>query len=202
VSENDVKKKRFRLLAVIAIVGVLFVAAGVILSNYFGNRCTAGYKVQCMSQLMQIYTFAASYADASKDGAFPIAEGPNPRAHDSLNVLVEFHSEGLEPRSFLCPAGEDNRAPEDKDGRFRLSDDTLDYAWTAKKVRLTGPKQPLAADKYVRGYADGDGEHDGHAKGMNVLYTDGTIRFVPEEELPRDPDPETGMAMLPRGLIR
>jgi hypothetical protein len=61
---------------------------------------------------------------------------------------------------------------------------------------------PLAADKYVDGHADGGGTHDGHKQGMNVLYSDGTIWFVPAGELPRDPDPETGMAMLPRGLMR
>lgn len=201
MSENDAKKKRFGVWDGIVIVGVLLVIAGFIAPHYVGSW-TYAYRDQCMNQLKQVYSSAVRFARASKDGAFPIAEGPNPRAHDSLNVLLAFNSEGLDPRFFRCPACPGPPAEADKAGKFVLDETTLDFAWTSKKLRLGDPKQPLAADKYVDGHADDGGKHDGHKRGMNVLYSDGIIRFVPEEELPRDPDPETGMAMLPRGLIR
>jgi hypothetical protein len=43
-----------------------------------------------------------------------------------------------------------------------------------------------------------DREHQALEK---VLATDGSIRWIFEPELPAESDPETDMAMLPKGLV-
>jgi len=85
----------------------------------------------------------------------------------------------------------------DEGGRFVLSEATSSYAWTTRPVKegMAGDPRPLASDKYVEGFEDSDGKHSGHRGGMNVLYTDGSVRFVAEKDL----DPKTG---LPPGLTR
>ena len=67
---------------------------------------TEEYKVMCESCLQHLYTFGASYAEKSGTGEFPLGPGDRPRAHESLNRLIKFDPEGLEPKLFTCPAGE------------------------------------------------------------------------------------------------
>jgi hypothetical protein len=111
----------------------------------------ASYKVGCTGRMKQIYTFAMSYSDKSGTRAFPIAPGPDPRAHDSLNVLLDFDSNGLAPHMFLCSSREATLAAADEDGRFRLDASNLSYAWTTVPRENTAFGRPLAADKYVSG---------------------------------------------------
>jgi prepilin-type processing-associated H-X9-DG protein len=149
----------------------------------------------CANNLKQIHAHAVAYANKSGTGRFPAAAGKSPRAHESLNELIALDREGFLPRMFICPTSDATAVVHDADGRFVLSEATSSYAWTAEALDANGPPRPLAADKYVEGFEDTGGRHSGHKGGMNVLYTDGSVRFLTEKDL----DPVTG---LPPGLTR
>ena len=181
-----------------ALVVVLIVGSLAALLGYFALEMrrgrSAALRVGCAGTLKQIYSFAMEYSDPTGTRSFPIAPGPHPRAHDSLNVMIGFDAAGLQPRLFLCFASEALEAEVDEEGHFRLSENTSSYAWTVNPLKNTAMREPLASDKYIDGYRDQHGEHRGHPDGMNVLDTDGSVQWLPAEDLP----PE----MLPRGLGR
>ena len=83
----------------------------------------------------------------------------------------------------------------DEKGRFTLSAENVSYALPQKPLKQTAMGRALASCKHVEGHDDEDGVHDGHVGGMNVLYTDGSVRFVLTHDLPRD-------SMFPQGLTR
>jgi prepilin-type processing-associated H-X9-DG protein len=155
--------------------------------------CRGYMTVQCTNRLKQIYAYAIAYSDRS--GRFPVAPGKSPAAHESLNELIAFDGEGLSPRIFTCEASDSVAQAPGKGENLSLSAESSSYAWTAVLLTPSGPPRPLASDKYADGFQDANGRHSGHRGGMNVLYTDGSVRFVREEDL----DPETG---LPPGLRR
>ena len=94
-----------------------------------------------------------------------------------------------------CPESEAAVVEIGPDGKFSLGPNSLSYAWTTVVLKPGDPRRPLASDKYVDGFTDAEGVHSGHEGGMNVLYTDGSIRWVDEKDLPPD-------TMLPEGLTR
>ena len=149
------------------------------------------YKIYCHSKLRQIYGMAMGYADTN--GTFPIGPGEHPRAHESLNELIRSE-EGF-PYIFLCPEAEAVTVDEDMEHHYILRKTNLSYAWVAEKTKTTAWNRPLASDKYVDGDRDAGGMHRGHPDGMNVLMTDGSVRFVKRSDLP----PST---LLPEGLTR
>ena len=153
------------------------------------------YKTQCTSNLKQVYSLALGYAQKQGINAYPIGDGTAPAAHESLNKLVDYEGEGLNPKLFICPEGEASAAKLDSSGKFKLSAETLSYSWVKERMRSTTPNRALSSDKYVDGFVDSAGRHYGHRKGMVVLMTDGAASFVPEDELP----PTT---KLPEGLTR
>ena len=93
-----------------------------------------------------------------------------------------------------CRSSDARKASIDEAGRFVLDEETSSYAWTSRRLKSTVYNKPLASDKYVNGYEDSEGVHSGH-RGMNVLRTDGSVRFVPASSL----SPAT---MLPDDLTR
>lgn len=183
----------FTLVELLVVIAIISIIAGLILPGaaYVIDRARIAY---CSHNLRQIYTFALSYAEEEGRGFFPIAPGPEPRAHESLNVLLAYAPEGLEPQLFVCPASGAEEAGRDADGRFALGEETCTYSWTARRLKNTAFAKPLASDKYVRGYEDASGTREGH-RGVNILRTDGSIHFVGESKLPRD-------TLLPTGLTR
>ena len=168
----------------------------VLLINMHGHgwHHQPAHRIRCANNLKQIYTFAAVYADRG-DGLLPLASGSRPPAHESLNEMLSRHEEGWHSQSelFVCPKGEATSAEMDGGRNFRLETHTLSYAWITQPVKWT-ERKPLASDKYVDGYEDEGGTHSGHEGGMNVLFTDGSVRWVPVVDLP--------VGMLPEGLGR
>jgi len=173
------------LLGVLGVLAVVAVVATVTLFIAARNGALdrEARKVHCTSNLKFIYMFATS--QAVKTGHFPLGAGPAPRAHESLNELVALYGEELPPKLFICPASGASPASQDAGGRFRLSEETLGYAWLATRAELH-ERKPLACCKQV---------HGGHTRGINVVWTDGSVHFVPVSAL----DPKT---LLPPGLTR
>ena len=192
--QNRASRHGFTLIELLVVIDIISIIAGFLVPTLLKGRGEA-YKVQCGNNLKQIYGFAMPYSDKSGTGAFPIASTKNPRAHDSLNVLIEFEGEGLKPQMFHCQAGEAVDAEVDEQKKFVLDDHSLGYSWLAKRTKNTAMSRAVSSDKYVDKYEDSDGPHEGHPKGMNVLYTDGSVKFVNESELPPD-------TKLPEGLTR
>ena len=188
------RRRGFTLIELLVVIAIISILSGLVVPSLLEGRRKAQL-AQCTNHLRQIYTLAMGYSDAAGKGWFPFRTGSDPRAHESLNVLVEFDRDTAQGEIFICPAGDGGAAPDDGKGNFLLSEETLSYAWTARRMKNTAVNKPLASDKYVDGFEDEGGVHGGHRGGMNVLYTDGSVRFT----LTADLDPETG---LPPGLER
>jgi type II secretory pathway pseudopilin PulG len=179
------------LLVVIAIISII---AGFLVPTLLRGRGEA-YKVQCTNNLKQLYGLALGYSQKKGNNAYPIGDGKEPAAHESLNKMVDYEGEGLSPKLFICPEGEASAAEVDA-GKFTLSAETLSYSWVKKRMKSTTPNKALSSDKYIQGYDDGTDTHQGHQKGMVVLMTDGAASFVDET------DPLLTDEKLPEGLTR
>lgn len=188
------RRQGFTLIELLVVIAIISIIAGFLVPTLLRGR-EGAYKAQCANNLKQIYSYAMNYSDKKGTRAFPIAKGSNPRAHESLNEMVDFDHEGLQPKMFICASGEATAAEADEDGRFVLDEMTLSFAWVARRTKNTAMNRALSSDKYVEGFEDEDGMHSGHPDGMNVLRTDSSIEFQLSEDLPED-------TMLPQGLTR
>jgi hypothetical protein len=169
----------------VLVILVILAMAGVFLLPLKQAGRERAYTVQCSSNLKHIYSVAMAFSDGRGKGFYPA----------TLNELVAFDPESLDPKLFFCPVGDATPAERDTDGRYVLRPGNTSYAWTTKPLENTTPDRALASDKYVDGTTDADGRHAGHPHGMNVLYTDSRVGFVREEDLPGD-------THLPAGLSR
>ena len=193
MASNRVSGRGFTLIELLVVIAIISVIAGLVIPGIILVRERANI-AHCAHNLQQIYAFAQAYSEKDGSGSFPIAKGSAPRAHESLNELIAFEPEALTPDLFVCRSSGAVEATRDEDGRGFLDDGTSSYAWTARRLKTTAYHKPLASDKYVDGYEDGEGVHSGH-KGMNVLWTDGSVKFVKTSELPSE-------ALLLDGLTR
>ncbi len=173
-------------LAILAIISVIVV---VLFATLTRPACTGGLQVACQSNLRELQKLAVIYADTVGKGFLPLAEGPNPPAHASLNLLLKSN-DGLSPKMFLCREWREGVA-EVVDDKFVLSDDTCAYTWISRPLRWNdNPKTPISCDKFVYSEAT----PSGHKGGRNVVYLDGTVEEVSIERIPAD--------ALPPGLTR
>jgi prepilin-type N-terminal cleavage/methylation domain-containing protein len=197
MDQTPLSRRGFTLVELLVVISIIAIIAGLVVPVLLSGRGKA-YQVQCISNLRQLCGAASQFAD--KKNYWPIdTKSSEPRAHDSLNVLLRSsYGENLEPEHFDCPAGDGVRAEVDaesegtKGPKFLLDESSNDYAWIGKRLSMANTKRrPVGADKY---YADQAGEeHGGHSKCMIVVYTDSSTKALEDEELPED---------LPDGLVR
>jgi hypothetical protein len=187
-------ERRFPLREVIVLAVLLSLALLFLLAaGRRGTNCSEAGR--CATNLWQIYNLAVSYSDRTGSRFFPLAPGPSPRAHDSLNLMIAFDPTAVHPATFNCRLGEATQAAPGNNGSFTLTQGTLDYAWISKPTLTTFNVLPLASDKYIDGFRDAAGAHSGHRGDMQVLMTDGRVEVVPASDLPPD-------TQLPAGLTR
>jgi len=184
-------RRGFTLVELLVVISIIAIIAGLVVPVLLRGRGHA-WKVKCTNALKQIYPAATDYAD--KKYEFPRFKGSSePRAHESLNLLVQSrYAKGLTPDFFKCPAGEASIAEADDEGKFTLTEDTLDYAWAVEKRRAdkTGI---LSSDKFMGGWQ----EHSGHDDVVIALSTDGSVA-----EIDIDHPEWDGDLGLPKGLGR
>lgn len=134
-----------------------------------------------MGNLTNLGRLAMFYAEDHQQ-RFPIAEGAQPRAHESLQKLVYTMPTGGEGHTdmskvFVCPGSAEAQAERGIDGLFHLTEKNVSYAWRARPLRMGEPgedKIVLACDKSLE-------HHNG--TGACVLYSDCRVKFVPAAEL-------------------
>ena len=195
MKEIRARRHGFTLIELLVVIAIISIIAGFLVPTLLKGRGEA-YKVSCANNLGQIYVYAMAYADKTGTHAFPMAPGKKePRAHESLNELIAFDSEGLVPKLFVSPADDATPAVTDPETKkFVLEEDNLSYSWVARKTKDTAMGKPLSSNKYYKGFKD-EREREGHSGGLNVLKTDKSTEFVLKKDLPE----ETG---LPEGLVR
>jgi len=188
------ERQGFTLIELLVVIAIISIIAGFLVPTLLRGRGEA-YKVQCANNLKQIYSLALDYSGKRGMNAFPIGDGKEPAAHDSLNKLVDYLGESITPKLFTCPEGEATPAEADSASKFTLAAENLSYAWVKKRMKNTTANQALSSDKYIQGFEEGSDSHAGHQKGMNVVMTDGAISFIEDRDLQNDDK-------LPDGLIR
>ncbi|HVR76684.1 MAG TPA: type II secretion system protein, partial [Planctomycetota bacterium] len=185
----------FTLIEVLAVLAIIVVIAGLLVPTLYRTTCTGAYRVQCSSNLNQIYNLARGFADKKGNGACPIASTREPRAHESLHVLLEANPD-IPSRLFVCVESVATDAVADESGKYTLGPNNLAYSWVSSRTEATAPGKAISSDKYIEGYRDKQGQdHWGHKGGMNVLMSDHSVTFTEEADLPED-------TRLPAGLTR
>ena len=179
--ESSRARQGFTLIELLVVIAIISIIAGFLVPTLLRGRGEA-YKAQCLNNLKQLYTLALGYSQKKGNNAYPIGDGKEPAAHESLNKLVDYEDD-LNPKLFICPEGEASAAEKDSSsGKFTLSAETLSYSWVKKRMKSTTPNKALSSDKYIQGFEDGTDTHQGHQKGMVVLMTDGSVSFVEESD--------------------
>lgn len=161
--------------------GFAAIAGGLLYPTLFRSHCCV-LGGRCFTNLKQIWAAADKYAE--RHGHWPVAPGPNPRPHESLQLLSES-SDGalLGPEYFDCLAGDAVKAEVGPDGRIVLEKESVDYAWLAEMVPYR-PQEPVRLAACTN-----------HTHSVFVLFTNGRVQVMTVSDVPAS-------WVLPQGLVR
>ena len=142
------------------------------------------YRAECQHQLGQVGKLAFLYAE-DHHGRLPVAtDVAEPRAHESLQLMIDAMEEARRPELYVCPASTQEPAVRDRrTGRLELNENSVSYAWRreATDIRRASSDLIVACD---RGVADGSAEFaEYHRGGMNLLEPDGSVHWWTLEKL-------------------
>lgn len=132
-------------------------------------------KMQCAINLRQIGIASQLYLNDHR--ALPFA-GDDASGHEHIQLLFD---EGIldDPEVVICAISTDRVAPMADDGTIELADWTCSYLWANQPLDDSSRvRTPLAAD---------DADH--HLGGRNVLYVDGSVRWVTTTEFEEEVQP-------------
>lgn len=162
------------LLVVILIISVL--AAFLVPAVNMGRRRIR--RAQCVNNLRSIGQLAMAYADDHK-GFFPVKRGvEDPRAYESLNLLVAFFEGAQEPEMYQCPDSSDipPEFDEDQNPPFELQEENLSYAWRNKALKTgKSARIMLGCDNSIA--IEEEGLNENHDDGINYLRADGSVKW-------------------------
>jgi hypothetical protein len=146
------------LLGVVAVVVTLLLYFTIAPSVH--RKRETGRRIACSSNLTQIFTALQLHA-ASNNGRFP----------DSLSAIVANGS--LPPELLICPSSRDTTAPgttpSEQVASLASGGNHNSYIYVGK-----GMTERVSTRAIVYEVLE---HHDG--EGVNVLYTDGTVKFLP-----------------------
>jgi hypothetical protein len=150
-----------------AIVAAGAVGAGVLVPALLRGRGEANKHV-CASNLWLLSAACMRYSIEAGKGFFPHSSEGSLAA---LRALIEFDSEGMNPRLFVCPEGDEDPAEAGADGRFHLDDGTCSYEIVPWRLRNTAQGAILLYDR-----------RPCHGGGRNVLLSGGGVEFMSEAD--------------------
>lgn len=144
------------------------IAAGFMMPSLSSGREEA-YKVQCANNLKTLYTFGMMYGDRHQR-AFP----HSPKGSvESFQLLIDYFPDDFVSRIFICSGGEESEAAF-VNGKVALSPESCSYEMVSWQLKVTAREAIFIYDKAPH-----------HGDGRNVVFTDGSVRFVDESEFQR-----------------
>ena len=193
----------FTLIELLVVIAIIAILAGLMLAA-LGRSKEQGNRAACMSNLRQLHTLATGFA-ADNDGALPVGYRLGQKqfnttlytaANNQYVLLGKLLASGAikDPRFFFCPSEHDTtQGYNTKDNPWPIQGGkNLQGGYGTNPLVDWGsgdlPQDPAKLTNLERVplIADGVGMpkrvDSRHKDGVNVIYTDGSARWVPREK--------------------
>ncbi len=195
----------FTLIELLVVIAIIALLSGLTIAG-IGRSREQGNRVACLSNLRQLHALASRFA-GENDGALPIGYRLGQKQFNTtlcsggkyvlLGKLLEGASE-KDARAFFCPSERDRtQAYNTKENPYPIvAGQTLQGGYATHPLvdwgTATFPESPITLANLSRVplIADGVGMpkrvDSRHKDGVNVVFTDGSGRWVPREKFNTD----------------